>query len=91
MTAPEDHPRVDPERPRSDKPFNKNDEFTGEDYSIAKERAEGEALPSGQEDRVASGGDPTTPPQGDNRASFDPRTGAVHGPKLNEDGGLPSP
>ena len=28
MPAPEDHPRVDPERPRADRPFNRNDEFT---------------------------------------------------------------
>ena len=91
MPAPENHPRVDRERPRADKPFNKDDEFTGEDYSVSKERAQGDLLPSGQEDRVASGGDPATPREADNRASFDPLTGDVHGPKLNEDGGLPSP
>ena len=85
-----DHARVDPERPREPKPFNQADEFTGEDYSIAREAAEGRGRPSGQEDRVATGGDPATPPATDNRASFDPATGAVHGQELPEDGGLPS-
>lgn len=91
MTAPADNPRVDPERPRADKPFNKADQFTGEDFSIARERAMGAQTPSGEEDRVASGGDPAKPRLDDNRASFDAKTGEVHGPELTEDGGLPSP
>lgn len=86
-----DHAGIDPERPRDANPFDRPDEFTGEVYDIGREREEGARLPSGQEDRVATGGDPATPPAGDARASFDPQTGAVHDVALVEDGGLPSP
>ncbi|MGI4732190.1 MAG: hypothetical protein ACRYFW_10615 [Janthinobacterium lividum] len=85
------HDRIDPERPRGATPFDKADHFTGETYDQAEERDEGRRRPAGQEDRVAAGGDPATPPEGDNRASFDPVTGAVKDVALPEDGGLPSP
>ncbi|WP_375380674.1 hypothetical protein [uncultured Sphingomonas sp.] len=91
MTSPDDdHDKVDPDHRRDGNPFDQPDHRTGEDYDIGRERAEGRALPSGQEDRVEAGGDPATPAEGDNRASFDPATGEVHAIKLPEDGGLPS-
>ena len=91
MTSPdEDHDKIDPQHARHANPFDQPDHRTGEDYDIGRERAEGRALPSGQEDRVATGGDPDTPADGDNRASFDPATGEVHEIRLPEDGGLPS-
>ncbi|WP_174297948.1 hypothetical protein [Sphingomonas bacterium] len=94
MTGPDDHPdhdRIDPERPRGTNPFDQPDHFTGQVYDIGREREMGRRLPGGQEDRVASGGDPETPPEHDARASFDPATGAVHDVALVEDGGEPSP
>ena len=89
MTGP-DHDEIDPERPRGNS-FDKPDHFTGQVYDKGAEEDAGHRLPSGQADRMATGGDLSVPPEADNRASFDAATGAVRDVKLPEDGGLPSP
>ena len=75
------HPEVDPTRPRGGA-FDKPDLYSGEDYSAAREQEEGAKMPSGEEDTVASGGDPAHP---GGRAHFDAKTGAVSQAGLKED------
>lgn len=68
---------VDPERPRHANAFDQADGYSGQEYSVAREREEGR--------RVA---DPITPiatdardipPDNGRRAGVDPQTGEVHG------------
>jgi hypothetical protein len=65
-------------------PFNSDNGYSGQEYDIARERAQGRTLPSGTVDPKAKGAivegerSKTAPDKG-RRASFDPKTGEVHG------------
>lgn len=85
-----DNGTVDPERPRTDKPFNRDTHFTGQDYHRDDEREMGRELPSGSVAfRAPQAGedDPALPPDNGRRASFDPATGAVRGSGVGAGGG----
>lgn len=88
--APFNHPQIDAERSHEPAPFNRASQYSGEDYSIADERARGVEAPSGT---VAARPDESVhddapvPPDNGQRASFDPATGAVHGSGSGAGGG----
>jgi hypothetical protein len=90
--APFGHPEVDPERLHEPAPFNRAAGYNGEDYSVEDERAMGAKHPSGTvAARPGEGVRDATPVPPDNgqRASFDPRTGEVHGSGSGAGGGNP--
>jgi len=71
-------------RGASDNAFDTSVGYSGQEYNITRERAEGAKLPSGTVDPKAKGmADERTereiPPDNGRRASFDPKTGEVHG------------
>lgn len=69
------HPEVDPERPHSDKPFDRAEGFSGQDYDVRDEALRREQAPSGTvAARPHDAGDGPGA-----RASFDPKTGATRG------------
>jgi hypothetical protein len=88
------HPEVDPERKRPQNAFDHDGTVFGQSYAQDRERREGEKLPSGS---VAPGGEPgyanvapphaDIPPDNGRRASFDPKTGEVHGSGVGAGGG----
>ncbi|MGP7796218.1 hypothetical protein [Sphingomonas sp. CLY1604] len=91
-------PAVDPGRQRHSQPFDADDGLYGQEYHRDREAAQGRDLPSGTvaakpgaPARTASGidTDADIPPDNGRRASFDPRTGAVHGSGSGAGGGNP--
>jgi hypothetical protein len=88
-----DSTRVDPERDTTGNPFDRNAGEYGLDYNKDREAALGRQAPSGTV--AARPGDPhppqdpNMPPDNGMRASFDPRTGAVHGSGSGAGGGNP--
>lgn len=78
---------VDPERPRHANAFDQPTGYSGQDYRIERERAEGRrgADPAFRPDRDG----PDLPPDNGVRASVDPRTGEVHGAGSGTGGGNP--
>lgn len=82
------HEHVDPERDRSGQPFDDLSGASGQEYSREREAIEGTRRPSGHpltgDPSVADDGSRKTsgrdiPPDAGRRASFDGRTGEVHG------------
>jgi hypothetical protein len=64
--------------------FDTGEGYSGQDYDLARERAEGRKLPSGTVDRKARGvtaeqEQGEIPADNGHRASFDPATGEVRG------------
>ena len=88
-----DTTKVDPERVRADKPFDRDEGFYGLDYHKDREAASGAQSPSGTiAARPTDPGpvrDASLPPENGRRASFDPATGAVHGSGSGAGGGNP--
>jgi hypothetical protein len=84
---------VDPERRAPHNAFDSDEGVSGNGYSRARERQEGERHPSGEvnpqpaaapSDNAESA---DLPPDNGRRASFDPRTGEVHGSGSGAGGG----
>lgn len=75
--------------------FDASDGYSGQDYHIDRERAEGERNPSGGRPPASGGGDaaakdtPDIPPDNGRRAAFDPANGEVHGAGSGAGGGNP--
>ena len=87
---------VDPERQHPANAFDSNQGVSGMGYSPAREQGEGDRHPSGEVGDVepsasdeAPDADTDLPPQNGRRASFDPRTGEVHGSGAGAGGGNP--
>lgn len=77
-----------------DNAFDQSDGYSGQDYAPAREAAEGAKAPAGTvAARPADAAPPDTgpglPPEAGRRASFDPRTGEVHGSGMGAGGGNP--
>lgn len=68
---------VDPERPRTADPFDQPHGYSGQDYTIARERAEGERTTARSDSPQSDGRD--IPPDAGHRAGAEPATGEVHG------------
>ncbi|USU06023.1 hypothetical protein NF699_04900 [Sphingomonadaceae bacterium OTU29LAMAA1] len=88
-----DTPKVDPGRDRRGNPFDSEDGFYGLDYNKDREAELGRQFPSGKvAAKPTDAGpprDPALPPENGRRASFDPKTGAVHGSGSSAGGGNP--
>ncbi len=71
--------------------FDRPDGYSGQDYHIDRERAEGARHPSGEvnpdADPSARPNDDALPPENGRRASFDSATGEVHGSGSGAGGG----
>jgi len=83
---------VDPERRKPHNAFDNEQGISGTGYSPESERAEGQRHPSGEVNpRPARASAPQTqaelPPENGRRASFDSRTGEVHGSGSGAGGG----
>ena len=84
---------VDPERRKPHNAFDNEEGVSGTGYSPESEKREGQRHPSGE----VNGGptaalaaipeDADLPPENGKRASFDPRTGEVHGSGTGAGGG----
>ena len=89
------HPEVDPDRKRAGKPFADDRGYSGEDYRITDEEAQGRIHPSGEAtswtrgpiDPEATHGDRDLPAEVGKRAWSDPKTGEVHGSGASAGGG----
>lgn len=72
--------------------FDKDDDYSGQNYTLDEERKLGERLPAGSvapaPSRVTRD-DPALPPDNGKRASFDPVTGEVCGSGAGAGGGNP--
>jgi hypothetical protein len=69
--------------------FDAPDGYSGQEYDLTRERAEGAKLPSGTVDPKAKGKRghqqaSEIPPDNGRRASFDPASGEVHGSGLTD-------
>ncbi len=88
-----DTPKVDPDRNTAGNPFDNQDGLYGLEYSREREAALGAKAPSGtvaaRPGDPAPPQDPAIPPDNGRRASFDPRTGEVHGSGSGAGGGNP--
>jgi len=84
---------VDPGHDADGNPFDSDKGLFGQEYSITREQALGHDLPSGtvaaKPDARQAPNDPAIPSENGRRASFDPRTGAVHGSGSSAGGGNP--
>ena len=78
-----DHRQIDPERPRTDSPFNRADGYSGQDYRPEDEAAIGRRNPTPPE----RADDRDIPPDNGRRATIDQRTGEVRGAGLGAGGG----
>ena len=72
--------------------FDRDDGYSGQDYTKHREAEEGAKLPAGTvaarpEDAAAP--DKDLPPEAGRRAFFDPKTGEVHGSGAGAGGGNP--
>ena len=77
-----DAPSIAPRAPRN--AFDTNVGYSGQEYEIGRERVEGAKFPSGTVDPKARAktnneAEGETPPDNGQRASFDSKTGEVHG------------
>lgn len=78
-----DDRQIDPERPHADRPFNRADGYSGQDYRPADEAAigvRGAAAVEQPDNR-------DIPPDNGRRAGFDQRTGEVRGAGVGAGGG----
>ena len=86
--------KIDPERGAGKNPFDSASGYSGQEHTPEREQALGRANPSGH----PLNGDPMvgergavdasdTPPDAGRRASFDPKTGEVHGSGSGAGGG----
>ena len=88
---------VDPERRTPHNAFDKSHGLSGSGYSLESEQAEGKRHPSGEVDPNRAASSPgqrpgplaDLPPENGVRASFDARTGEVHGSGAGAGGGNP--
>jgi hypothetical protein len=78
-----DHRRIDPERPHTDRPFDRADGYSGQDYRPEDEAAIG--LRDHARAQQADGRD--IPPDNGRRAGFAQRTGEVRGAGVGAGGG----
>ena len=78
---------VDPERPRHANAFDRPGGYSGQDYRVGRELAEG-ASHADPAFRASDEGADQPPDQGQ-RAHVDPRTGEVHGAGAGTGGGNP--
>lgn len=78
---------VDPERPRRGNAFDQPTGYSGQDYRVDRERAEGRRGADPAFRPHDDGAD--LPPDNGARASVDPRTGEVHGAGAGTGGGNP--
>ncbi|HEU0043725.1 hypothetical protein [Sphingomonas sp.] len=78
---------VDPERPRGTKPFDGDDGYSGQDYSVAEEVAAQRAGASAPSRVIEDGRD--LPPDAGRRPDIDAATGEVHGSGSGAGGGNP--
>lgn len=75
--------------------FDHDDGYSGQDYHREREEAEGAKAPAGTvaarpaDDDAPSETNPGLPPEAGRRASFDPKTGEVHGSGMGAGGGNP--
>lgn len=87
------HPDVDPERTAPKNAFDAKDSYSGQEYSLEREQAEGGKHPAGEVDphasRDASKGaaDGEIEPDAGRRAWVDAKTGEVHGSGAGAGGG----
>lgn len=89
----EDHPEVDPERTAPKNAFDAKNNYSGQEYSLKREQAEGKKHPAGEVDpkasRSAGKGAATDEiePEAGRRAWVDASTGEVHGSGADAGGG----
>src|ERR1700710_1322444 len=72
--------------------FDRDDGYSGQDYSAAREAEEGRKLPAGTVAAPPGDAPPPAkdlPPEAGRRAFFDPQTGEVHGSGAGAGGGNP--
>jgi hypothetical protein len=87
--------RAKPEPNASPNAFDVATGYSGQDYHLNREQAEGRRHPSGEVNPQAApralddDGSQTLPPENGKRAYFDPKTGAVHGSGCGAGGGNP--
>ncbi len=71
--------------------FDATDGYSGQDYHLKREQAEGRRHPAGEvdskADRAPAPTAPTDPPESGRRAFCDPATGEVHGSGSDAGGG----
>lgn len=90
----EHDPNIDPDRPHTDRPFDRAEGFTGQDYRADDERAIGRDMPStqvappGAEPPADGTPDPELPPDNGARAAVD-KNGEVRGSGVGTGGGQP--
>ncbi|PXA97067.1 hypothetical protein DMC47_15960 [Nostoc sp. 3335mG] len=72
-------------------PFDATNGYSGQDYHLDREQAEGRRHPAGEvdpkADRAPAPNAPNDPPEAGRRAFFDPATGEVHGSGSGAGGG----
>ena len=78
---------VDPERLRGVNAFDQADGYSGQDYTLGREIAEGARAADAATPADVDGRD--LPPDAGRRAQVDPATGAVHGSGAGAGGGNP--
>lgn len=85
--------KVDPARGDRGGPFDSDTGMFGQDYDRDREAAMGRDAPSGtvaaRPGDTPPPADPALPPDNGRRATFDPRTGEVHGSGASAGGGNP--